>query len=315
MENKIELNADGERFVKSFDGIIALEHWHRYYLVRELVKDKIILDIASGEGYGSHLLASVAKHVTGVDISHNAIAFSNQNYKRDNLQYIQGDCCKIPLSDNSVDVVVSFETIEHHDKHKEMLSEIKRVLSPNGVLIISSPNKHEYSDIPGYDNPYHVKELYTEEFVELLGKYFSNIDLADQRVVVGSLVVPRNSPEGFQSLVTDTAETQNINWNEGITRSIFNIAFASDSCLPRVNTTLTEFSVEKAKDIIFSDLINKNKIYDNEKEITRLEKSLNLAELERDSANERLQKIFNSKSWKLVGVFHRLINLVRGKNA
>ena len=245
MSKIIQLEATGERFVKSFDGIISLEHWHRYYLAKKIVKNKIVLDIASGEGYGSNLLASVAKLVIGVDVSHEAIGFSNQAYRRDNLKYLQGDCCDIPLEDHSVDIVVSFETIEHHDNHEEMLSEIKRVLRPDGLLIISSPDRHEYNDVPNYNNPHHVKELYTVEFIGLLSKYFSKVSLGDQRVVVGSLIVPREAAYGFDSLVTDTPEPNDVDWNNGFTRGIFNIALASDIDLPALKTTLTEFSVEK----------------------------------------------------------------------
>ena len=57
-------------------------------------------------------------------------------------------CDAIPLPDQSVDLVVSFETIEHHDKHEEMMLEIKRVLRPDGVVIISSPDKQTYSIEP-----------------------------------------------------------------------------------------------------------------------------------------------------------------------
>ena len=94
------------------------------------------------------------------------------------------------LPDQSVDVVVSFETIEHHDQHEAMLREMKRVLGPGGTLIISSPDKHEYSDVPGYRNPFHVRELYRNEFEDLLGAYFRHVSLAGQRIKAGSLIWP-----------------------------------------------------------------------------------------------------------------------------
>lgn len=326
MSKNIQLEATGERFVKSFDGIISLEHWHRYYLVKSLVKNKTVLDIASGEGYGSHLLSDVANYVIGVDISHDAVDFATQSYHRDNLEYKQGDCCKIPLADHSVDVVVSFETIEHHDKHDQMVSEIKRVLKPDGLLIMSSPDRHEYNDVPGYNNPHHVKELYTQEFTNLLSKYFSNIELADQRVVVGSLIVPRKDSIGFDSLITDTSEPDGVDWNGGFTRGVFNLALASNSSLPSIKTTITEFSVEKAKDVIFSDLINKQKIKDQETKLISLEKaisykdktlsdkenSLCVALNEIEVLNETIANIHASKAWKIIIGYRKLINYFRG---
>ncbi|MDR6450271.1 glycosyltransferase involved in cell wall biosynthesis/ubiquinone/menaquinone biosynthesis C-methylase UbiE/predicted nucleic acid-binding Zn-ribbon protein [Paraburkholderia terricola] len=173
-------------------GEIEIEHCHRYFAAAELVAGLDVLDIASGEGYGSAHLALVAKAVIGVDISDAAVSFAQRNYAstRSNLRYVQGSCASIPVADASVDAVVSFETIEHHTQHEEMMREIKRVLRPDGLLIISSPDKHEYSDVPRYSNPYHVRELYKEEFGDLLMQWFSHVRLYGQRVYHGSSIFP-----------------------------------------------------------------------------------------------------------------------------
>jgi 2-polyprenyl-3-methyl-5-hydroxy-6-metoxy-1,4-benzoquinol methylase len=63
--------------------------------------------------------------------------------------------------------VVSFETLEHHDKHDEMFLEIKRILRPGGLLLMSTPEKLFYTDLPNVQNEFHVKELYLEEFRDL----------------------------------------------------------------------------------------------------------------------------------------------------
>ncbi|UKA29890.1 class I SAM-dependent methyltransferase [Photobacterium damselae] len=142
MEQKIS----EERFIpKVFSYENHLEHYHRYNWVLELVKDKVILDAASGEGYGSFVLSTVASKVTGVDISESAIFKAKEKYKKDNLNYICADVTKLPFEDNSFDVFISFETLEHHDKHHEMLSEVKRVLKSDGILVISSPEHYFYS--------------------------------------------------------------------------------------------------------------------------------------------------------------------------
>ncbi len=169
---KKELSWTGERYIPEVQGEIELEHTHRYLLAKKISENKRVLDIASGEGYGSALLAEVATSVIGVDISAEAIDHASKKYTSKNLRFILGSCTNIPLDDNSIDVVVSFETIEHHDKHHEMMREIKRVLTPNGILFISSPDKLEYSDKFNYKNPFHIKELYRNEFEDLLKKYF-----------------------------------------------------------------------------------------------------------------------------------------------
>jgi ubiquinone/menaquinone biosynthesis C-methylase UbiE len=175
MKTKNPLEWTGERYVPGVGGDIELEHLHRYMIARELAKDKVVLDIACGEGYGSNLLAMVASHVVGVDIVEDVIAGARNKYRQDNLTFKVGSCTDIPLENSSVDLVVCFETIEHHDKHREMLAEIKRVLLPNGILIISSPDKYEYSDKPNYSNPFHVKELYRNEFEDLVTEYFEKV--------------------------------------------------------------------------------------------------------------------------------------------
>ena len=128
----------GERFLPEISGDIEIEHMHRYIYALSHADGKMVLDIASGEGYGSALLAGRAKSVIGVDVDESTIAQAKQKYQAPNLEFRSGTCSKIPLTDASVDLVVSFETIEHHDEHQQMLAELKRVLKPGGLAIISS---------------------------------------------------------------------------------------------------------------------------------------------------------------------------------
>lgn len=151
---------------------VTVEHLHRYAIANDFIKNKVVLDIASGEGYGSFILSKKALEVIGVDVDFEAVNNANNKYLNDNLKYITGSAENIPLKTNSIDAVISFETIEHHDKHEEMLLEIKRVLKKDGLLIMSSPDKKYYSDIPKYKNKFHIKELYFEEFEKLIKKHF-----------------------------------------------------------------------------------------------------------------------------------------------
>lgn len=219
------MEATGERFIPDqMNGSIKAEHLNRYYFVTTQfdLKDKTILDIASGEGYGSNILAQRAKYVYGVDISEEAVAHAKSKYKSNNLQYLHGSATNIPIANETIDMVVSFETIEHHDKHEEMMREIKRVLKPNGILIISSPNKKEYTDVPKYENHFHVKELYTDEFMSLISRHFLKTKLFWQRYIEGSII-----------LSTDTQMYCNIPVNliEGIATpfySVYDIIVATD---------------------------------------------------------------------------------------
>jgi len=162
----------GERFLPSCEREIWYEHYHRYTMVHEWVKGKSVLDAACGEGYGSHLLATAAKSVVGVDLSEAAINHANKTYQQKNLQFKQADVLQLGFPDNSFDVVVSFETLEHITEHEQLIKEFKRVLKSDGVLIISTPDKKEYSDKTGFNNEYHLKELYEHEFRELIAQDF-----------------------------------------------------------------------------------------------------------------------------------------------
>ncbi|MGE3509529.1 MAG: glycoside hydrolase family 99-like domain-containing protein [Vicinamibacterales bacterium] len=197
-EDRSALPFTGERYVPDVGGNIRLEHLHRYVLAREYCRGHRVLDIASGEGYGSAMLADVAARVTGVDISPEAVSHAREAYTQANLEFLVGECAAIPLPDASVDVVVSFETLEHHGQHDLMMREVRRVLAPGGTLVISTPDKREYSDKPSYANPYHVRELYREEFERLLKGYFAHVKVLGQRIAGGSLLWPVNGPpEGF----------------------------------------------------------------------------------------------------------------------
>lgn len=185
----IPLSPTGERFIPEFfSGVIALEHLHRYHLALELADNKDVLDIACGEGYGSDMLMRRARSVVGVDIDPHTVTHAQQKYGQAGLSFLHGSATKIPLDDNSVDLVVSFETIEHLNEHDDMLAEMARVLRPSGVLFISSPNKAVYSDKTNHKNDFHVKELYTEELVECVNKQFRYISTYGQKATSASVV-------------------------------------------------------------------------------------------------------------------------------
>jgi len=150
-----------------------------------------VLDVACGEGYGADLLADVAGQVTGVDISHEAITHAENQYRdKNNLTFMQGSCEKLPLPDDSIDVAVSFETIEHLEAQERFVKELRRVLKPGGLLLMSSPNKRLYTDACDYHNEFHVREMYRDEFEQLLQADFPHIHWLGQKLLFHSLIWP-----------------------------------------------------------------------------------------------------------------------------
>jgi ubiquinone/menaquinone biosynthesis C-methylase UbiE len=164
----------GERMIPDFNrgGRIYREHWTRYlFASRYIFGGMTVLDIACGAGYGSDfMLASGAETVIGVDISEEAVAYCREKYPKKSLQFKVGNVDNIPLRERCIDVAVSFETIEHVEEEEQtkFLKEIKRVLKPDGVFIISTPHAGKLRQ-----GGFHKKELDEKEFRELLGKYFS----------------------------------------------------------------------------------------------------------------------------------------------
>jgi GT2 family glycosyltransferase/SAM-dependent methyltransferase len=272
-EHESRLLWTGERYVPQVTGQIQLEHIHRYLVAREYAKEKDVLDIASGEGYGSAILANTARSVIGVDIAAEAVRHASIRYKRDNVQFRHGSCVEIPLDNNSVDLVVSFETIEHLDEHKAMMAEIKRVLRPEGVLIISSPDKKEYSILLNYRNPFHVRELFKEEFEDLIRAYFKNLALLSQRIVYGSGILPESGAFPVTSYdIKDSSRS-----HPGLARPKYLIALASDAALPILSGGLLEQPVEESENVkSYAELLEKRSgvIAQLENKVRQLEEQL-----------------------------------------
>ena len=134
----------GERLTAAIGGQVQIEHYHRYLFARSLVAGLDVLDVASGEGYGSALLAQVARSVIGIEHSGSTVCAAARSFPRSNLRFLQGDARALPLAD-SCDAVVSFETIEHFDRQEDFLREVRRVLRPDGSFIASTPDRDIYS--------------------------------------------------------------------------------------------------------------------------------------------------------------------------
>lgn len=197
----------GERYHPEVPREMAYEHWHRYAFAMELARGRHVLDAASGEGYGAALLARTAASVVGIDLSPEAVAHAQSRYGGPRLHFQQGDVLRLEgVADASLDLVVSFETLEHLDEHDQLLAAFKRVLKPEGLLVISTPDKHTYTDLAGQQNPHHVRELYREGFEALLSRHFARHRLYGQRVVAHSMLWRLDGGTGATTTYTQDGE-------------------------------------------------------------------------------------------------------------
>ena len=232
-----ELEFSGERYVTSLHNDNTIEHLHRYALALEFVKDKVVLDLACGEGYGSSLMSELAKEVIGIDNSQSTINHAKAKYQRDNLYFICANAVNTTLSTHSVDAVISFETIEHLIEQEEMLVEVIRVLKPDGLLIISSPDKKYYSDLTGHKNPFHLKELYFAEFKHLLKIHFTNCTFLLQRVTYGSIINVESSTADLKFYTGNVIKVERC---DTLASPVYNIAVCSNREIPQVCNSFFE---------------------------------------------------------------------------
>ena len=230
---KLALKWTGERLTTDISGQVEIEHLHRYLLARELCRGCDVLDVASGEGYGSALIAQTAKSVVGVEISDNAVTHAVSSYPRSNLRFLQGDARQLPLGPSSVDIVVSFETLEHFFEHERFVEEVRRVLRPGGRLILSSPERDVYSVDGSAANPHHTRELTRREFEELLHPAFRNVEIALQQKwpMIGSTLFVDRDDYPRTTMTFERRGDNHYEESRELSRAPYLIAIASDQPL------------------------------------------------------------------------------------
>lgn len=170
---------------------IYQEHIERYHFAFNYTAGKRVLDVACGMGNGSALLSRNADFVSGLDRDKESVNFAKKHYSRPNSEFIIGDAEILNFPENSFDIVVSFETIEHLPSPKKFLKEIKKILKPGGMLILSSPDREVVREIlidVSYQNPFHIKEFSQEELKSLLEKTFQVEEIWGQFVYESSFL-------------------------------------------------------------------------------------------------------------------------------
>jgi SAM-dependent methyltransferase len=179
------VGAADERFVPSGarGELIALEHLVRYWWVSALAPGRRVLDAGCGVGYGTALLVRAgAAEAVGVDVSAEAIEAARS---QPGPSFSVGDVRALEFEARAFDLVVCFEVIEHVERPDEVIAELARVLAPDGVLALSSPNRGVYPS----GNPHHVHEYTPDELRAALERHFSHVALHRQHDWIASAVL------------------------------------------------------------------------------------------------------------------------------
>lgn len=170
----------------SLNKLNKIGHIKRYAKVLEFLNENIIaLDVGCGCGYGSFILAKKAKRVIAIDKSKKAIDYACKNYKKDNIKYRIFDIEK----DNALklgyfDLITCFEVIEHIKNPDKAIKNLRKIIRPDGLLFISTPNKNNHYA----NNPYHVKEYDENEIIDLLeNNGFEIKEIFGQYPIIGKI--------------------------------------------------------------------------------------------------------------------------------
>lgn len=159
------------------------EHILRYEFVADLAKDRDILDVGCGVGYGSrHLAIHGAKSVLGIDISEAAIDHAKSQYAHEKVIFRSVAAQKF-TSEATFDLVTCFEMIEHIVEQDAVLDMIRSCLKETGVLAISTPRPDAEMR-----SDYHEKELELDEFLSMLKTRFRHVSTYSERNYFSSLI-------------------------------------------------------------------------------------------------------------------------------
>jgi SAM-dependent methyltransferase len=162
-----------EHFHSTEEYVLYLMHLSDYMRARQLVSNRDVLDLGCNNGYGTNILGGRCKRIVGVDVSSTAIAAATSKYQSDNVSFRQIDGRVLPFSDDSFDVITSFQVIEHLSDYQAYFSEIRRVLRPAGTLLLTTPNAC-IRVLPGARpwNRFHIREFRPDELLQLVRSQF-----------------------------------------------------------------------------------------------------------------------------------------------
>lgn len=232
-----EIDKHPERFDPEAESgkLIDAEHRARYHWAAQIAAGKRVLDAGCGLGYGIEILSSAgAAEVIGLDL--NAEAVEEARRRINGAGPIQqGDIQGLDFGDDSFDLVVCFETIEHVEEAPAALAEFHRVLRPGGVLLLSSPNPDAYPS----GNEHHVREYKAGELVDLVCEHFRNVEYHRQAALLASGIEGGNgngSSNGGNGNAPQATRLQTRELEPG--REQFGLIAASDAEVPNLDRFL-----------------------------------------------------------------------------
>lgn len=153
------------------DSVVLHRHLIAYTYAEQFIHGHV-LEIGSGEGYGLKQLAPKSNTYTAIDKYDTPIDPSLK--EKYTITFLQTNVPPLSgIADNSMDIVVTFQVIEHIKNDKEFVKEIYRVLKPGGKLVLTTPNIKKSLT----RNPWHIREYTLTQMQDILSIRFSQIDI------------------------------------------------------------------------------------------------------------------------------------------
>jgi len=211
-------------------GVVAY-HLKKYEFAKERIAGTV-LDIACGLGYGSEFLGSACERIVGVEIAAEAIAIARERYRHDTVWFVQGNAERLPFPDGCADAVTCFEGIEHFMQPEAHISEVVRVLKPEGTYFVSTPHPNAHAH--GEDNPYHLHEFEPEQFAAMLEAQFGRVEM------YGQFRVQTNAHRTAQRL--DMLGLRRMRWFRPLAKTISRRAL---NTAPNDEASLNDFEIRR----------------------------------------------------------------------
>jgi SAM-dependent methyltransferase len=302
------LEVTGERLLpeQQRGELVHAQHLARYRFAAQFAQGRRVLDAACGEGYGTAMVvAAGARGAVGVDIDQATVDHARHRY---GLEFERADVAELPFEDDTFELVVSFETLEHVPDAAQAIAEFRRVLSDDGLLIASTPNSDRYL----VDNEFHTREFTEDEFRAVLAPHFPEVAFFYQQDWLTSAVMGEAqlaADDGVRPLALDlTKVARHVPGDQ-----LFTIAVCGQAGAPAADTAVVTsiFEAQKLHEWVKRALGAEELYWKVRGELEDWMERTYEAERQLTQARDKLAQMEDSLSWKVTRPLRRFMGWVR----